>query len=171
MTSAVPHISSEPCTDSPVHKDFSCKKFRKVKMKSVNSIIYSASQSSCNFQGKAKIPQGYGDKRNANTLEAELGKKGRALETRVQSPKASNPRNHSLLSREHPFKKLRKTKLEAVSSDTSLKQSSYYTKEKAKSPYCLSDESPNLGSQTGIAHDECKKYVWQKIYYFIFQLR
>lgn len=150
--------SSKPYNNSLLHKDLSCKKFKRVKIRSINDIVYSSPQRSCNSQEKEKVPHACGSKEHVSTL-AKLGRKGMDCETSAVSPKASNSHNRYIIGREPPSEKLRRVTLKAASSVTCLKQSSYGTKKKAKFSYCLGDGSPKLGSQTKITHDKCKKYI------------
>ncbi|MED6167690.1 hypothetical protein PIB30_005317 [Stylosanthes scabra] len=154
MKNVVPRIFSGPCDDYPLDKDFSYKKFGKVKMKSLNEIMHLTSQNSSNSQEKAMVPHDYGENNKVLSLEDELAIKGRALETREQSSKVSSPRDRSPSSRNHRLKSSN-TNLEGVIIDTSCKQSSCDTKEKTTSSKCSIDESPNLLLQTETTCDEC----------------
>ncbi|MED6160280.1 hypothetical protein PIB30_050072 [Stylosanthes scabra] len=154
MTNVVPHIFSGPCDDYPLDKDFSYKKFGKVKMKSINEIMHFPSQNSSNSQEKAMVPHDYGEKRNVLSLRDVLRMKRRALEKTKQSSKLSSSRDRSPSSRNHRLKNSN-TNLEGVIIDTSCKQSSRDTKEKATSSNCSIDESPNLLLQTETTSDEC----------------
>lgn len=97
----------KPCHNTLLYRDFSCKTFKNVKAKATKDFT-SELQTSCNCQKKAKVPYAFSDKRCENTLEVELDRKRKALETRSKFLKACKPTNKSLLSRESLFKKLGK---------------------------------------------------------------
>ncbi|CAJ1943099.1 unnamed protein product [Sphenostylis stenocarpa] len=111
----VTEMNAKACDNTLLPKDFSCKTFKNGKAKETKDTT-SELQISCIPQDKSKVPLAYSENRLASTLEVELDKKRKALETRAELLKASKPTNESLLSRESPSKKL---------GNTNVKQSSY----------------------------------------------
>ncbi|XP_057449677.1 uncharacterized protein LOC130740957 isoform X2 [Lotus japonicus] len=151
---AVSSGSSKPCKQSLLSEDFSCEESEWAQTKSVKDIVYSLPPRSGISQEKEKVPRACGDRKRISTL-AQLDEKKRVLEGKVISHQTSTTQNHPSLGREPPSEKLRKAKLGAAGTATSLKPSSNGSFLKEKLTYGLGDGSPNLDSQIDIAQNKC----------------
>lgn len=150
--------ASSTINNSLLQRDTSFKNLKKGDMKTTkqNTSVLKVSR---NAHEKEKFTCACAKKLYAETSKAELNEKRRDLETESISPKSSNTIDHSLLTREPPFKNLEKVKIESARSISSLKPSSDGTLEKAELPSILGDESANLCSQTQRSQDKCRLHI------------
>ncbi|QCD81584.1 hypothetical protein DEO72_LG2g1913 [Vigna unguiculata] len=126
-------MSAKSCDNTPLqHKDSSYKTFKKGKAKETKDTT-SELQIYCNPQDKAKASHVFSDKRCADTLQVDLDRKTKALETSAGLPYTSKTtKKRSLLVRGSLSENLRNANVEKSS--------------------CVSLENPKLHSYSGSPH-------------------
>lgn len=136
-------MSAKSCDNTPLqHKDSSYRTFKDGKAKETKDTT-SELQISCNPQDKAKASHAFSDKRCADTLQVDLYRKTKTLDTSAGLPNTSKSPKRSLLGRESLSKNLGKANVE---------KSSCFSLESPKLHPHSGNELPTLGSQTEITH-------------------
>ncbi|BAT75730.1 hypothetical protein VIGAN_01364300 [Vigna angularis var. angularis] len=108
-------MSAKSCDNTPLqHKDSSYKTFKDGKAKETKDTT-SELQISCNPQDKAKASHAFSDKRCADTLQVDLDRKTKALDTSAGLPNTSTSPKRSPLVRELLSENLGKANVEQSS--------------------------------------------------------